>query len=90
MWPHVCILSVVLILLVTSFFTVCRKLSFDRLHFVLDNAIGKPLGSIFEVKGSKLHKISEEDDLDDLLNVQTDQGQGEVNVGFLLNVLLDS
>lgn len=48
-----------------------KKIGFDRLHFVLDNAVGEPLGSVFEIKEGKLQKINEEDDFDDLLSVQT-------------------
>ena len=63
-----------LFLLKKNFLINCRKVSFDRLHFFLDNAVGEHLGSVFEVKGTKLHKISDEDDLDDLLNIETSTG----------------
>lgn len=53
---------------------LCRKEVFERLHFSLDDAIGCPLGSIFEVKGSKLHRLEAEEDADELLMAPNDSG----------------
>ena len=47
--------------------TMIRKETFERLHFTLDSAIGCPLGSTFEVKGSKLSRYDAEEDVDELL-----------------------
>ena len=51
-----------------------RKETFEKSHFFLDNAIGCPLGSIFEVKGSKLSRLDTKEDVDELLIATHDTG----------------
>ena len=51
-----------------------RKETFEKSHFFLDNAIGCPLGSIFEVKGSKLRRLDTKEDVDELLIATHDTG----------------
>ena len=48
---------------------------FEKLHFSLDNAIGCPLGSIFEVKGGKLCRLDPKEDVDELLTAKHDNGR---------------
>lgn len=61
-----------------------RKEVFEKLHFSLDNAIGSPLGSIFEVKGGKLSRIDAKDDVDELLVAKHDS-EDDKNNQFLQN-----
>ena len=42
---------------------------------MLDNAIGCPLGSIFEVKGGKLSRLEGKEDVDELLVAKPDSGK---------------
>ena len=48
---------------------------FEKQHFSLDNAIGCPLGSVFEVKGSKLCSLEVDEDVDDLLIATDNTGE---------------
>ena len=48
---------------------------FEKQHFSLDNAIGCPLGSVFEVKGSKLCTLEVDEDVDDLLIARDNTGE---------------
>ena len=48
---------------------------FEKQHFSLDNAIGCPLGSVFEVKGSKLCRVEAEEEVDDLLIARDNTGE---------------
>lgn len=58
-----------------SFCYYTRKEAFDKLHFTLDNAIGLPLGSLFEVKGGKLNRLDLTEDVDELLAAKDDVGK---------------
>lgn len=40
---------------------------FEKLHFTLDNAVGCPLGSVFEVTGGQMHSVDAEQEVDELL-----------------------
>lgn len=60
-----------------------RKETFEKSHFFLDNAIGCPLGSIFEVKGSKLCRLDTREDVDELLIATHDTGDEDKNNQFL-------
>lgn len=61
-----------------------RKEAFDKLHFTLDNAIGLPLGSLFEVKGGKLNRLDLTEDVDELLAAKDDVADDKSN-RFLQN-----
>lgn len=56
-----------------------RKEIFEKLHFMLDNAIGCPLGSIFEVKGGKLTRVDAKEDVDELLMAKDNIGKYRLN-----------
>ncbi|CAH3150084.1 unnamed protein product [Porites lobata] len=59
-----------------------RKEVFEKLHFMLDNAIGCPLGSIFEVKGGKLNRLEGKEDVDELLVAKPDSEDDKNNQFF--------
>ncbi|XP_031560999.1 tRNA (adenine(58)-N(1))-methyltransferase non-catalytic subunit TRM6-like [Actinia tenebrosa] len=53
-----------------------RKILFERLRFLIDNAIDRPFGSVFEVKGDKLHLIEPaEEDVDELEATKAENGE---------------
>ncbi|KAK3749500.1 hypothetical protein QZH41_013480 [Actinostola sp. cb2023] len=43
-----------------------RKIFFEKLRFVINEAIGCPVGSVFEVKGGQLSRASHEENVDEL------------------------
>ncbi|KAK2561975.1 tRNA (adenine(58)-N(1))-methyltransferase non-catalytic subunit TRM6 [Acropora cervicornis] len=61
-----------------------RREVFEKQHFSLDNAIGCPLGSLFEVKGSKLCPLEVDEDIDDLL-IARDNTEEDKSNQFLQN-----
>lgn len=61
-----------------------RREVFEKQHFSLDNAIGCPLGSLFEVKGSKLCTLEVDEDVDDLL-IARDNTEEHKSNQFLQN-----
>lgn len=67
--------SYFMLLINESFCYYTRKEAFDKLHFTLDNAIGLPLGSLFEVKGGKLNRLDLTEDVDELLAAKDDVGK---------------
>lgn len=61
-----------------------RREAFEKLHFTLDNAIGCPLGSLFEVKGGKLNRLDLTEDVNELLSAK-DNVVDDKNNQFLQN-----
>ena len=61
---------------------------FEKQHFSLDNAIGCPLGSLFEVKGSKLCPLEVDEDIDDLLIARDNTGERILKLIFFIFILL--
>ena len=63
---------------------------FEKQHFSLDNAIGCPLGSVFEVKGSKLCTLEVDEDVDDLLIARDNTGERIFKLIFFMFILLSN
>lgn len=63
---------------------------FEKQHFSLDNAIGCPLGSVFEVKGSKLCTLEVDEDVDDLLIARDNTGERIFKLIFFIFILLSN
>lgn len=63
---------------------------FEKQHFSLDNAIGCPLGSVFEVKGSKLCTLEVDEDVDDLLIARDNTGERIFKLISFIFILLSN